>query len=93
MEPIFKEIGELTNLEKKLAIRYGMAEEEIDSVEVFEEAKYRAFSDDTRCIQEAEQLYELYTLRRQCATGESEASSPANVSRDIDVVPNIYVDE
>ncbi len=89
-----KEIGKLTNLEKKLAIRYGMAEEEIDSVEVFEEAKYRAFSDDTQYIQEAEQLYKLYTLRRWRATGEFEAFSPANVSRDcIDVVQNIYVDE
>ncbi|PBK84350.1 hypothetical protein ARMGADRAFT_1088387 [Armillaria gallica] len=79
MELISKRIGELKNLELELAIRYGMAGfTEIDSVEVFDEAKYRAFSDDARCIQEAELLYELYTLRHQCATGGFEAFSLAN---------------
>lgn len=66
MEQISKKIGDLEELERELATRYGM--EEIDSVEVFDEAKYRAFSDDARCIEEAQQLYELYTLRRQRAT-------------------------
>ncbi len=95
MEMISKRIGELKNLEMELAIRYGMAGfGEIDSVEVFDEAKYRAFSDDPQCIHEAAQLYELYTLRHQCATGGFGAFSLANVSRDrIDLVPNIYVDE
>ncbi len=82
MELISQRIVELQKLEMELATRYGMveAEAEIDSVEVFEEAKYRAFSDDAQCIQEAEQLYKLYTLRRQRAThpGGFEVVSPAN---------------
>ncbi|KAK0215285.1 hypothetical protein EDD85DRAFT_1029986 [Armillaria nabsnona] len=81
MELICKRILELQRLEKELATRYGMAE--IDSVEVFEEAKYRAFSDDARCIEEAQRLHELYTLRHQCAAypGGFEAVSPADANR------------
>ncbi|KAK0215289.1 hypothetical protein EDD85DRAFT_943113 [Armillaria nabsnona] len=80
MELISQRIVELQKLEMELATRYGMVEAEIDSVEVFEEAKYRAFSDDARCIEEAQQLYELYTLRHQCATypGGFEAVSLAS---------------
>ncbi len=69
MELISESIEGLQMLEVELATRYKMAGfGEIDSVEVFDEAKDRAFSGDPQCIKEAEQLYELYKLRRQCAT-------------------------
>ncbi len=56
---------------------------EIDSADVFEEAKYRAFSNVAQRIQEAELMYELYTFRHRRATypGGFEEASPANVSR------------
>ncbi len=55
----------LEKLEKKLVKRYRMAE--IDSVEVFREAKSRVFCSDDQCVQEAKQMYELYKLHRQRA--------------------------
>ncbi len=67
---------------------------DIDSVEIFEEAKHRARSDDG-CLEEAEQMYELYTLRHRRATypGGFEAVSSANVSRDrIVLATNINVE-
>ncbi|SJL14199.1 uncharacterized protein ARMOST_17654 [Armillaria ostoyae] len=64
-----KRIGELEELERDLAIRYDMAGiGEIDSVEVFAEAKHRALSDDG-CLEDAKQMEELYKLCRQRATG------------------------
>ncbi|KAK0226659.1 hypothetical protein IW262DRAFT_1294832 [Armillaria fumosa] len=68
-ESIRKKIEELEALEMELSSRYGMAGfGDIDSVEVFAEAKYRAFSNDAQCIQEAERMHELYTLRHRRAT-------------------------
>ncbi|KAK0432991.1 hypothetical protein EV421DRAFT_1741861 [Armillaria borealis] len=57
-----KRIGELEELERDLAIRYDMAGiGEIDSVEVFAEAKHRALSDNG-CLGDAKQMEELVQL-------------------------------
>ncbi|KAK0215294.1 hypothetical protein EDD85DRAFT_1029994 [Armillaria nabsnona] len=63
-----KEIEKLQDLETELATRYGMAGfGEIDSAEVFAEAKHRAFPGDAQCIHEAKQMDELCTLRHKRA--------------------------
>ncbi len=61
------ELDELERLERQLAARYNMAHAwGIDSVEVFGEAKARAFSERTpQSEQELRRMSELYTLRRQ----------------------------
>lgn len=64
-----KTIEELEELERELAIRYDMAGfGEIDSVEVYAEVRHRALSGDG-CLEEAQQMRELYKLRRRRATG------------------------
>ncbi|KAK0493162.1 hypothetical protein EDD18DRAFT_1108370 [Armillaria luteobubalina] len=64
-----KKIEELEALEMELASKYGMTGfKDIDSVDVFSEAKCRAFSNDAQCIQEAKRMHELYTLRYRRAT-------------------------
>ncbi|KAK0196123.1 hypothetical protein F5146DRAFT_997589 [Armillaria mellea] len=68
-ESMRKRIQELQDLELELATQYRMASFwDIDSVEVFDEAKSRAFSNNAQCIQEAEWMYELYMLRYRRAT-------------------------
>ncbi|KAK0485612.1 hypothetical protein EDD18DRAFT_1335791 [Armillaria luteobubalina] len=62
-ESVDKKIAELEKLEMDLATRYGMVDcGEIDSVEVFDEAKFRAFSDPQSML-DAKQMDELDKLR------------------------------
>ncbi|PBK88397.1 hypothetical protein ARMGADRAFT_1168098 [Armillaria gallica] len=60
--------NKLEELEAELASRYNMAHAwGIDSVEVFNEAKARAFSERTPESEwELGQMSKLYSLRRQC---------------------------
>ncbi|PBK82755.1 hypothetical protein ARMGADRAFT_1038416 [Armillaria gallica] len=69
MEQISKRIQELEDFEMELAIQYSTADtKEIGSVEIFDKAKYRAFSEDPQAIQEAEQMYELFRLHHESMT-------------------------
>ncbi|KAK0493118.1 hypothetical protein EDD18DRAFT_1333880 [Armillaria luteobubalina] len=62
-ESMDKKIAELEKLEMDLATRYGMVDcGEIDSVEIFDEAKFRAFS-DLQFMSDAKQMDELEKLR------------------------------
>ncbi|KAK0443282.1 hypothetical protein EV421DRAFT_1948084 [Armillaria borealis] len=65
---IENKIDELEELEAELASRYNMAHAwGIDSVEVFNEAKARAFSERTpQSERELRQMSELHRLRRLC---------------------------
>ncbi len=64
------EINELERPEKVLATRYKMAHAwGIDSVEVFNEVKARAFSEKRKqAKEELIQMSKLYDLRRQCVS-------------------------
>ncbi|KAK0196113.1 hypothetical protein F5146DRAFT_997580 [Armillaria mellea] len=68
MDQISTKIGKLQQLEMELAKRYEMAGSgDVDSAEIFAEARDRAFLNDERLL-EAQQLYQLYELRRRRAT-------------------------
>ncbi|KAK0471529.1 hypothetical protein IW261DRAFT_1571824 [Armillaria novae-zelandiae] len=95
-----KEIDKLEAVEMGLAIKYGIDNVGgIDSVEVFEEAKARAFLGNPEFVLDAERMDRLGTLRAAAAQralyfGRSEVVSPVNASRDrIYLERNINVDE
>ncbi len=66
---ITEELSRLEHLEAQLAIEYGM-KGDIDSVEVFDETKARAFSrGDEMSVSAVKDLYTLYKLRVLVSSG------------------------